>query len=196
MGSGSHKNGPTVMLDPSAVERVRKTRTLADFAHDLGVDVEAARNALNGRPVLRRTWKAIATLGALAPESLLATHAARELLPSLPEAQQLRETMAAVAQDTELGRAEIEVLAERCGLFCRWRINPHLTYTTGDIAYWAEQRGSTRRASNLWANLLGRAMMLKCADEESRFYPAQGDLSAASAPLIAQLLSSVPSLWR
>ncbi len=82
---------------------------------------------------------------------------------------------------------EVRSLAESCGLFRNWRVNPHLTFEEGDITYFWERRFSRTR---LEAQFRARRLVLEKAEEIDLVIPEPGDLSEMAKPIKLRLLAA------
>ena len=86
----------------------------------------------------------------------------------------------AVLNSNRLTREEIRQLASFYGLFTHWKVNPHLTYQDGDIAYWFE-KGLT--LENLRMEFDTRRKVLQDAERTLKKLSSQSELSHAAENL-------------
>lgn len=97
----------------------------------------------------------------------------------------IKESNQTADNNKKADRNEIKELAKEYGLLEESKMNPHLSYLDGDIAYWDEQGLSIGR---LRLEFAARKAVLDAADKSGVIIADQGKLSWAAQKIMAQIL--------
>ena len=97
----------------------------------------------------------------------------------------IKESNQTADNNKKADRNEIKELAKEYGLLEESKMNPHLSFLDGDIAYWDEQGLSIGR---LRLEFAARKAVLDAADKSGVVIADQGKLSWAAQKIMAQIL--------